>query len=125
MIGIRPGFIKRADIAWFASHRHDADGSAEPYAYSYLFAYPIDLPPGARTLALPDNDRIRILAITVADEPASDHGRHNRCMTLCNGIEKLLGRSPRSLSETNNIKTPFSQKQPLTTENNAFPVKKA
>jgi alpha-mannosidase len=29
----------------------------------------IDLPAGARTLVLPDNERIRILAITVGDEP--------------------------------------------------------
>ncbi|HMJ25529.1 MAG TPA: glycoside hydrolase family 38 C-terminal domain-containing protein [Pyrinomonadaceae bacterium] len=70
MLGLRPGFIKRADVAWFASHRNAADGSAEAYAYSYLFAYVIDLPPGAGSLILPDNDRIRILAITVADEPA-------------------------------------------------------
>jgi len=70
MLGLRPGFIKRADVAWFASHRNAADGSAEAYAYSYLFAYVIDLPAGARTLVLPENDRIRILAITVADEPA-------------------------------------------------------
>jgi alpha-mannosidase len=70
MLGLRPGFIKRADVAWFASHRNAADGSAEAYAYSYLFAYAIDLPPGARTLVLPDNDRIRILAISVADEPS-------------------------------------------------------
>jgi alpha-mannosidase len=70
MLEIRPGFIKRADIAWFASHRHATDGSNEAYAYSYLFAYAIDLPAGARTLVLPDNERIRILAITVADEPA-------------------------------------------------------
>jgi alpha-mannosidase len=69
MLGLRPGFIKRADVAWFASHRNAPDGSAEAYAYSYLFAYAIDLPPGARSLVLPDNDRIRILAISVADEP--------------------------------------------------------
>ncbi len=69
MIGLRPGFLKRADIAWFSSQRRAADGSAEPYAYSYLFAYGIELPPGARTLTLPNNDRIRVLAITVADEP--------------------------------------------------------
>jgi alpha-mannosidase len=71
MLGLRPGFIKRADVAWFASHRNAADGSAEPYAYSYLFAYVIDLPAGANTLVLPDNERIRILAITVADEPTA------------------------------------------------------
>jgi alpha-mannosidase len=69
MLGLRPGFIKRADIAWFSSQRRAADGSAEPYAYSYLFAYALDLPAGARTLTLPNNDRIRVLAVTVADEP--------------------------------------------------------
>jgi alpha-mannosidase len=69
MVGIRPGFIKRADIAWFSSQRRTPDGAAEPYAYSYLFAYAIDLPAGARTITLPDNDRIRILAMTVANEP--------------------------------------------------------
>jgi alpha-mannosidase len=63
-----PGFIKRADVAWYSSHRHAPDGSNEPYAYTYLFAYPIDLPARAATLTLPDNDRIRILAISVADE---------------------------------------------------------
>lgn len=69
MLGLRPGFIKRADVAWFSSQRRGVDGSAEPYAYSYLFAYALDLPPGATTLTLPDNERIRILALTVADEP--------------------------------------------------------
>jgi alpha-mannosidase len=69
MTGITPAFIKRAPVAWFASHRHAADGANEPYAYSYLFAYPIDLPAGAKTLTLPNNERIRILAITVANEP--------------------------------------------------------
>ena len=69
MVGLKPGFIKRGDIAWFSSQRHAADGSAEPYAYSYLFAYVIDVPESAATLTLPNNDRIRVLAVTVADEP--------------------------------------------------------
>jgi alpha-mannosidase len=69
--GLTPGFIKRAPIAWFASHRHTADGANEPYAYSYLFAYAIDLPPGALTITLPDNDKIRVLAATVSDEDAT------------------------------------------------------
>jgi len=66
--GLTPGFIKRAPIAWYASHRHNAAGANEPYAYSYLFAYAIDLPAGARTLTLPDNDKIRVLAATVSNE---------------------------------------------------------
>ncbi|HEX7958862.1 MAG TPA: glycoside hydrolase family 38 C-terminal domain-containing protein, partial [Terriglobales bacterium] len=66
--GLTPGFIKTASVAWYASHHHNPDGTDEPYSYSYLFAYPIDLPANAKTLTLPDNDKIRILAITVANE---------------------------------------------------------
>jgi alpha-mannosidase len=68
MLGITPGFIKRAPIAWFASHRHTPAGENEAYAYSYLFAYTIDLPPGATTLTLPNNDNVRILALTASNE---------------------------------------------------------
>jgi alpha-mannosidase len=68
MIGIKPGYIKRADLGWYCSHRHNATGENVPYRYSYLFAYPIDLPSGTRTITLPDNDKIRILAMSVADE---------------------------------------------------------
>ncbi len=68
MIGIKPGYIKRADLAWYCSHHHNAAGENVPYRYSYLFAYPVDLPPGARTVTLPENDKIRILAISLADE---------------------------------------------------------
>jgi alpha-mannosidase len=82
MTGIKPGFIKRAPLAWFASHHHTADGVSEPYAYSYLFAYPIDLPPGARTLTLPDNDKIRIMAVTVSDEGAQVRPAHPLYDTL-------------------------------------------
>ncbi len=67
MDGLVPGYIKPASVAWFASHRHASDGSNEPYAYSYLYAYAIDLPANAKTLTLPYNERIRILAVTVAD----------------------------------------------------------
>jgi len=68
MTGIQPGYIKRADLAWYCDHRHNAAGENEPYAYSYLFAYPIELPAGAKTITLPDNDKIRVLAISVAGE---------------------------------------------------------
>jgi alpha-mannosidase len=73
LTGITPGFIKRADVAWFASHHHNADGTNALYSYSYLFAYAIDAPAGAKTLQLPNNDKIRILAVTVAEESAGAH----------------------------------------------------
>jgi alpha-mannosidase len=66
---ITPGFIKRAPIAWFCDHRHTADGKNEAYSYSYLFAYALNIPAGANTITLPDNDKIRVLAISVAREP--------------------------------------------------------
>jgi alpha-mannosidase len=68
MTGIKPGYIKRAGLAWYCSHHHNAAGENVPYRFSYLFAYPIDLPVGTRTITLPDNDKIRILAISVANE---------------------------------------------------------
>jgi alpha-mannosidase len=68
MTGLKQGFIKRADLAWYCDHHHDATGKNVTYSYSYLFGYGIDLPAGAKTLKLPNNDKIRILAISVAEE---------------------------------------------------------
>jgi alpha-mannosidase len=70
---ITPGFIKRAPVAWFASHRHSSEGANEAYAYSYLFAYEIDLPAGAKTVLLPNIPRIRIVAAAVSDEADRVH----------------------------------------------------
>ena len=68
MTGIQPGYIKRATLAWYSDHHHDGTGKNVAYSYSYLFAYPIELPRGANTITLPSNNNVRILAISVADE---------------------------------------------------------
>jgi alpha-mannosidase len=68
MVGIRPGYVKRSPLAWNCSHQHTSEGKNEPYAYSYIFAYRLDAPANARTLVLPDKSKIRILAISVAQE---------------------------------------------------------
>ncbi len=70
---ITPGFIKRADVGWYASHRHSPSAADEPYSYSYLFAYEIDVPAGAKKLTLPNNPAIRFMAVTVADEAEHVH----------------------------------------------------
>ena len=67
-LGLRPGFIKPAALAWYASHHHTPDGLNQPYEYSYLFVYALPVPSHATTLTLPANDKIRVLAISVADE---------------------------------------------------------
>lgn len=65
-IGLKPGFIKPATLAWYVSHYHTPEGLNQPYAYSYLFGYSIDLPKDAKTVTLPNNPNIRILAMSVA-----------------------------------------------------------
>ena len=67
-VGLKPGYVKTAALAWYSSHQHTAAGLNQPYHYSYLFAYPIELSAGETALTLPDNDKIRILAISVAEE---------------------------------------------------------
>jgi alpha-mannosidase len=70
-VGLKPGYIKQAPLGWYASHHHTAQGLNEPYQYSYLFVYSLDLPTGARTLTLPNNDRIRILSVSVVGDNPS------------------------------------------------------
>jgi alpha-mannosidase len=67
-VGLKSGYIKPASLAWYASHQHTAEGLNQPYQYSYLFAYPIEVSGNPKTLVLPKNDKIRVLAISVADE---------------------------------------------------------
>jgi alpha-mannosidase len=67
-LGLQPGYMKPAALAWCASHHHTPDGLNVPYQYSYLFGYSLELPLHATSLRLPDNSKIRILAITVARE---------------------------------------------------------
>ncbi len=64
-LGLRPGYIKPARIAWYASHHHTAAGLNVPYEYSYLFAYPIPLD-STHKLTLPNSPTLRILAISTS-----------------------------------------------------------
>jgi alpha-mannosidase len=82
MLSITPGFIKRAPLGWFASHRHTPSGTNEAYAYSYLFVYELDVPANARTLTLPNNDRVRVMAITGSNETGSIKPAHPLYDTL-------------------------------------------
>ena len=61
--GMTPGFIKRAPVASFVANA--------AYEYSYVFEYAFEVPAGAKTLTLPDNDKIHIQSITASDEGAA------------------------------------------------------
>lgn len=67
-LGVEPGYLKPAGLAWFASHQHNKDGLNLPYHYSYLFAHAIEVELGQRTLKLPENPNIRIFAISVSNQ---------------------------------------------------------
>lgn len=62
---IIPAYTKRDNIAWFASHRHTPEAN-DAYQYSYLFKYEISLPKGTKSITFPENDKIKIFAITVS-----------------------------------------------------------
>ncbi|MFH0991177.1 MAG: glycoside hydrolase family 38 C-terminal domain-containing protein [bacterium] len=64
--GLIPGYVKQDNIAYFTTHRHLANGENEPYIYTYLFKYALDIPTGAKVLTLPDDERIRLFALTAA-----------------------------------------------------------
>jgi alpha-mannosidase len=62
---LQPAFVKRARVAWVATHRHNPKGN-EAYSPAYLFRYVLVVPAGATAVVLPENDRIRLFAMTAA-----------------------------------------------------------
>jgi len=64
--GLAPAFVRKDNIAFFTTHRHLRSGDNEAYAYAYIYKYKIDLPPGAKEITLPTNERYKILAMTAA-----------------------------------------------------------
>ena len=74
--GIETGYIKRDNLAWFCSHRHDVSGKNKAYQFSYIFEYEFELPAGTTTLVLPDDPSIKVFAVSVA---AGFTGVRNAC----------------------------------------------
>jgi hypothetical protein len=66
---ILPAYLKTDPIAWVGTHRHTKDGKAEAYAFAQMYRYTLPIAQGAQMLTLPDDDRIRVLAITAAEDP--------------------------------------------------------
>ena len=64
---IKEPYLKNDNIAWFASHWHFGYPTRnEPYSYSYIFKYALYVPAHATTITLPRNNKIKIFAITAA-----------------------------------------------------------
>ena len=71
MNGLKPGYVKKSEVAWYASHNHSAKGNSF-YDYSYLYKYGIEIPDGATQVVLPNNPRIKVLAMSVAKSGHDD-----------------------------------------------------
>ena len=70
---VKEPFVKTDNIAWFASHYHFGYPTQNvPYTYSYMFKYDIDIPENTGEITLPQNDKIKIFAITVARNTADE-----------------------------------------------------
>lgn len=69
--GLLPAYLRNDAVAWYCSHHHTATGENVPYAFAYLFAYALDIPPGAKTLALPQDEQVLMLAVTAAEDAAA------------------------------------------------------
>jgi alpha-mannosidase len=67
--GLRPGSFRRRPVAWSAGHLHDARGRDLPVERATLFALALPCA-GARRIRLPRERALRILAATLAREPA-------------------------------------------------------
>ncbi|MDP4185270.1 MAG: glycoside hydrolase family 38 C-terminal domain-containing protein [Bacteroidota bacterium] len=82
-------FSKQDNIAWFASHRHvDYPSANDAYQYSYIYKYEIQLPKGAKTITLPNDNKIKIFAVTLA-KPQSDAVK-----TLQPLVDEFSGNAP-------------------------------
>jgi len=65
---ILPAYINRTPVAWAGTHRHTAGGKNDTYKFTYLYAIPVELNPGAGQLTLPGNPRLKLLAMSVAND---------------------------------------------------------
>jgi alpha-mannosidase len=63
---IAPALINHTPVGWYGTHRHTATGENDAYRFTYLYAYRVDLSDNASTLVLPDNPRVKVLAISAA-----------------------------------------------------------
>lgn len=106
---LEKAYAKPGKIAWFASHCHfNYPSENVTYRYCYLYQYGLDIPKGARTLKLPDNKKIKIMAITVTGEtgrtitplqPLYDDFRDMQAVKIRTCAEPKPGKNKRNVQD--------------------------
>jgi alpha-mannosidase len=61
---ITPEYILREPVAWVGTHRHGPDGENEIYQFTYLYYVELEIPANTRTVTLPNEPNLKILAAT-------------------------------------------------------------
>ena len=69
--GHTEGYLYDADVAYIGTHRHNADGD-QPYEFTYMFKYAVDIPAKATEIILPNNPDMVIFAATLARNEAGE-----------------------------------------------------
>jgi len=69
---IAPAYINRTPVAWVGTHRHSSTGENEAYQFTYLYLLEFAIPPGAAMITLPNEPRIRLLAVTAVNTRDDD-----------------------------------------------------
>ena len=65
--GHTEGYLLPQDVAFVGTHRHSSMED-EPYEYTYMYHYAMDLPDGINEVTLPDNPDVAVFAMTVSQE---------------------------------------------------------
>lgn len=60
------GYMKDAEVAYIGTHRHSTKGD-DPYEFTYMFKYALDVPKGASSITFPQDDNIVVFAATASN----------------------------------------------------------
>lgn len=70
---VNNNYFKTDNIAWAGDHMHNGNSKTDqPYVFTYLFKYCIELPAGATQLILPNNTAIGVFAVTASNNENDD-----------------------------------------------------
>ena len=64
--GHTEGYLLPQDVAFVGTHRHSSMAD-EPYEYTYMYHYDMEVPDGVNEVTLPENPDLAVFAMTVSD----------------------------------------------------------
>ncbi len=65
--GHTEGYLQPQDVAFVGTHRHSSMDD-EPYEYTYMYHFEMEVPDGVESVVLPDNPELAIFSMTVSED---------------------------------------------------------